>query len=76
MDAVSLMSCICLECTKWSAEGLLDSLPMEAVGCAEELVEASVEVQDRAGQVSASLACEQRMPLHGESPQPQRLLGR
>ena len=49
--------------TKRSAVRLLDCLAMKAVCCAKELVEASSEVQGGAGQVAASLASEESMPL-------------
>ena len=44
---------------------------MEAVCSAEELVEAAGEVKGRAGQVSASLASEEGMPLKSTTPEPQ-----
>ena len=54
----------CRRYTEGSAECLLDGLSVEAIGRPKELVEASGEVQGWAGEVSASLAGEEGMPLH------------
>lgn len=50
--------------TKGCAKLLLHSLVSEVVGSSHELIEASSEVQGRAGQVATSLAGEESVSLH------------
>lgn len=50
--------------TKGCAIDLLDGLAGQVVGSTKELVEASSEVQGRAGQVTTSLTGEESMSLH------------